>query len=176
MLTYRWLPVLVLLSPPASADTQHYLLFRAQPAVAEISGSDTREKSLPTLEFPFRLDAACATPAELDSVSLSVADIRKSWSASDAAITVEESLIVPARQTSPVMADFCIAEDDGVTQLVRSVLTAQIALKCSVEGRRSVEYRSASLDVELACRQLPAEESADESSEFEEPADVSTSS
>ena len=166
------LPIL-LLAPQALADTQHYLLFRAQPAVAEISASDTREKLLPTLEFPFRLDAACATPAELDAVSINVADIRKSWSASDAAITVEESLIVPAQQTSPVMADFCIADDDGVTQLIRSVLTVQIALKCSVDGRRSIEYRSAPLDVELACRQPPADEAVDESSES---ADVATSS
>lgn len=176
MLRSRLLLAFVLLSPHAAADTEHYLLFRAKPAVAEIAGSDTREKSLPTLEFPFRLDAACATPAELDAVSINVADIRRDWSASDAAITVEESLVVPARQTSPVMVDFCIAEDDGVTQLIRSVLTAQIALKCSVDGRQSVEYRSAPLDVELACRQPPAEESSDESSAPDRSDDVATSS
>ena len=176
MLKLRLLPALVLLAPQAMADMQHYLLFRAQPAVAEIPGSDTREKSLPTLEFPFRLDAACATPAELDGVSINVADIRKSWSATDAAITVEELLVVPAIQTSPVMADFCITDDDGVTQLIRSVLTAQIALRCSVGGRQSVEYRSAALDVELACRQPPAEDAADESSGPEESDDAATSS
>lgn len=169
----RLLLPLVLVSPVALADTEHYLLFRAQPAMAEISGSETREKSLPTLEFPFRLDAACAAPATLDAVSINVADIRRSWAVGESSITVEEALVIPAKQTSPVVVDFCLAEDDGMTQLVRSVLTAQIAVMCNADGRRSIEYRSESLDVELACRQPPADESGDDASDSEE---VATSS
>ena len=169
----RLLLVLALLLPIAQADEQHYVMFRSQPAVAEISGSDTREKILPTLEFPFRLDAACSEPATLERLSLNVADIRKSWSADDDAITIEESLIVPAKQTGPVMADFCLADDDGVTQLIRSVLTAQIALTCGNADSRSIEYRSVPLDVELACVQPPDAESVDSVSES---SDESTSS
>ena len=171
--------VLLALAPQVHADDGHYVLFRAEPAVAEIDVSDTREKNMPTLTFPFRLDAACAGPFDAATLSLNVADVRKSWTASQDGITVEESLVVPAKQTSPVMADFCISGDYGVTQLVRSVFTAQISLTCLAENSRSIKYQSMPLDVELACLQPPEELSADEpdgSSETSTPPDETTSS
>ena len=160
-------------------DDGHYVLFRAQPAVAEINVSETQQKNMPTLTFPFRLDAACAGTAQTARLSLNVADVRKTWSAEENGISVEESLVLPAKQTSPVMADFCISGDYGVTQLVRSVFTAQIALTCMAENSQTIKFQSMPLDVELACLQPPEELSADEpdgSSESSASADETTSS
>ncbi|MDJ0758732.1 MAG: hypothetical protein QNJ19_04995 [Woeseiaceae bacterium] len=154
--------VLLAFAPEVHADDGHYVLFRAQPAIAEIDVSDTQQKDMPTLRFPFRLDAACARPARAALVSLNVADVRKSWSADEDGISVEESLVIPAKQTAPVMADFCISGDYGVTQLVRSVFTAQIALTCKAGNSQTIRYQSTPLDVELACLQPPEELSTDE--------------
>lgn len=158
----RFALALLTLAPVVHADDGHYVLFRAQPAVAEIDMSETQQKDMPTLTFPFRLDAACSGPAQSTRLSLNVADVRKSWSSIDNGITVEESLVIPARQTSPLMADFCISGDYGVTQLVRSVFTAQIALTCGTEDSQTIRYQSRPLDVELACLQPSEGLSADE--------------
>nr|MDJ0916761.1 hypothetical protein [Woeseiaceae bacterium] len=64
--------VLLTLAPVVHADDGHYVLFRAQPAVAEIGVSETQQKDMPTLTFPFRLDAACAGPAQSARLSLNV--------------------------------------------------------------------------------------------------------
>ncbi len=161
----RTLILLLALAPLSEADEKHYVFFRAQPAVAEIDVSETQEKTMPSLKFPFRLDAACAGPTQSARLSVNVADVRKSWAASEDGISVEESLIIPAKQTSPVMADFCISGDYGVTQLVRSVFTAQIALTCGAENSRTVKYQSVPLDVELACLQPPEDASVDDPGE-----------
>ena len=161
----RTLLLLLALSPLSEAKVEHYVFFRAQPAVAEIDVSETQEKTMPTLEFPFRLDAACADPTQAARLSVNVADVRKSWVASEDGFSVEASLIIPSKQTSPVMADFCIAGDYGVTQLVRSVFTAQISLTCGAENSRTISYQSVPLDVELACLQPPEDASVQDSGE-----------
>jgi hypothetical protein len=119
---------------------------------------------LPELEYNFRIQANCHDDLEATSISLAVADTRRTFD--HAQITSGElnavNLRIPANQIAPVLiADFCIAPTDAGQispatgrqhpMTVRSALSAQASLLCVAEGHRSMKYASATLDVQLVC-------------------------
>lgn len=116
---------------------------------------------LPTLDYKFELDARCASGLMPVSISLSVADTRKSLSRSDMSVDVPTatSLAVPAAQIGPVaVAGFCVVPDEESVPTeepesleIKSVVSAQVSLLCASETEKQMTYVSKSLDVTLLC-------------------------
>lgn len=117
--------------------------------------------NLPDLEYQFSIDAVCHGGMSPASLSLAVADTRRSFNAEQ--ITGGEldqvRLLVPAAQIAPVVVqNFCVAEgDSGSLESAASPLTVpaalsvQASLLCLDETDQSMKYASASLDVMLLC-------------------------
>lgn len=119
---------------------------------------------LPELEYNFRIQADCHDNLEAASLSLAVADTRRTFNQTQIASgdLNAVNLRIPASQIAPVLiANFCVAatEADPVAatrgrQLpitISSALSAQASLLCAAEGRQSMRYASATLDVQLVC-------------------------
>jgi hypothetical protein len=125
---------------------------------------------LPTLEFTFEIQADCSGSRSPESLSLNVADTRKSLTAEQIVSDgpTEISLQIPASQIAPlVIEDFCVLplEEDSVTVgeapsqiTIPSALSAQAALLCAGDEDKAMTYVSRSLDVALVCVQLPDKE------------------
>jgi len=114
---------------------------------------------LPNLRYVFQFAASCAGELAPDSISLSVADTRKTVSASDARYDSDAGIImtVPAGQIAPLTVEgFCLESNDSALQkpdrvTVRGVLSAQASLLCTSEDDQEITYASQSLDVTLSC-------------------------
>lgn len=127
---------------------------------------------LPTLEYVFEISAKCADGRLPKSISLSVADSRKSLVAEQIALDgpTELSLQVPANQIAPLAVEnFCIADGgddstvdaDSQTELsVSSALSAQASLLCEGADDTAMTYVSRPLDVSLVCGAVSEEEEA----------------
>jgi len=134
----------VLSSTPASAET--VLKFSADTPTANVMPR-SRERAplqLPDLEYQFRIDAVCRDDLSPASLSLSVADTRRTFNAAQ---------IAPV-----VIANFCVSEGDAnqastsnSSLTVHSALSAQASLLCIGDTDRSMKYASANLDVILVC-------------------------
>lgn len=132
---------------------------------------------LPTLEYVFEIRAKCSGGRMPKSISLNVADSRKSLAAGQISLDgpTELSLRVPAGQIAPLaVEDFCIADAgddgkvDGIMQAelsVASALSAQASLLCEGEDGAAMTYVSRSLDVSLVCEAVSEEEEEDAGSE-----------
>lgn len=127
---------------------------------------------LPALEYLFEIRASCSDGRVPKSVSLNVADSRKSLAADqivDGGPT-ELSLQVPASQIAPlVVENFCIsltgedadAASDARKQVsISSALSAQASLLCESEDDKAMTYVSRPLDVSLVCERVTEEEDA----------------
>ena len=110
---------------------------------------------LPALEIDFVIRAACPADAKPESLSVSVADTRKSFAADEIDGLIETSLELPRRQSIHLkVEEFCRdsgARDAPVSRVVTDVLTARLSLRCSEEGSQSIVYTILPLDVELQC-------------------------
>lgn len=123
---------------------------------------------LPALEFLFEVRASCSAGRSPKSLSLGIADSRKSLAASEIASDgpTELRLEVPANQLAPLAVEnFCVtaaAEDDNAAAepqtllSVAAALSAQASLLCEGENDQVMTYVSRPLDVSLECA-LPAE-------------------
>ena len=130
---------------------------------------------LPALEYLFEIYAQCTDNRSPESLSLNVADTRKSLQADDIANEGPTgiSLTIPANQIAPlVVEDFCIAvpeENNGrpdgtpVQLNIPAALSAQASLLCVGAEDQAMTYISKTLDVSLVCdRQAEDIETADE--------------
>ena len=110
---------------------------------------------LPALQFEFGIRASCAPNQAVKSVSISVADTRKTLAGADIPQDewVSTAVTLPARQLAPVVVDgFCPEPQDADSSLLlRDAATAQISLRCTGEDGDSITYASQSLDVTLVC-------------------------
>lgn len=110
---------------------------------------------LPALEFEFGIEASCGPERAVKSVSISVADTRKTLESDEIPLgeTVSTAFTLPARQLAPVAVDgFCPeSQVAGSSLLLRDAVTAQVSLRCTGEGGDSITYASQSLDVTLVC-------------------------
>ena len=118
---------------------------------------------LPTLEYQFEIQVRCADNRTPGSLSLNVADTRKSLAADEIATTgaTEFSLKIPASQLAPlVIENFCVDQDpaggdrnsdyqDRVT--IAAALSAQVSLLCESDDEKVMTYVSRPLDVSLVC-------------------------
>ena len=149
----------LLLADKSRPDAAAQLIVQATPAIVQVKVLAEGRKliRLPTLEFRFTLQAVCAVNTEAKSISISVADTRKTISGDDIATVSDMPIIfsVPARQVSPVAVNgFCPVADDRdrlAELLVRSAVTAHLSLRCSGEKGEAITYASHALDVMLQC-------------------------
>lgn len=131
------------------------------PAVAPIQpfAEGHRIVRLPALDFQFDIQASCGAGKAVKSVSISVADTRKSLDGADIAegASVNAVVSLPARQIAPVVVDkFCPATAvGGDSLLIRDAITAHVSLRCASEDGDSIIYSSESLDVTLVCGSDP---------------------
>jgi hypothetical protein len=150
-----------------SAD--HRLLLRADTPFIDIALRDSRQGflDLPALQFAFAIDAYCVDDLQPVSLSVSVADTRRTLRPSDMdfAKAIEVSLDIPANQLAPVaIRDFCLrtdvgdinvgqAEPAGDAQLtLPATLTAQASLRCANDLIEQTVYVAKSLDITLVCQ------------------------
>jgi hypothetical protein len=118
---------------------------------------------LPTLEYRFEIQVNCAENRSPGSLSLSVADTRKSLVAEEITANgpTQVKLKIPAGQIAPlVIENFCV--DDGAGEsngdgdsrqriTIPSALSAQASLLCENDDDKVMTYVSRPLDVDLVC-------------------------
>lgn len=144
------------LASVAWPDSPARLVVEVPPAAASIQPLPAgRLLRLPTLEFEFAIHASCGPDQAVASVSISVADTRKTLSGAefeDAAV-VNTTIGLPARQISPIVVDdFCPdTQGENSNLLIRGAVTAQVSLRCASADGDSITYASQSLDVTLVC-------------------------
>ena len=103
------------------------------------------------------VEATCAGGREPRSLSISVADTRLHFSASElaGAAVVEAMLNLPQEQLAPVRIDgFCrTGEEDGRPRFVlEDAYTARLSLRCGPDGKQTMTYSTLPLDIDLSCR------------------------
>lgn len=137
------------------------LAVRADPAPAAIpaQANGRRLLQLPDLEFRLRITTRCTAGRRAESLSISIADTRKTLSGDSLppATEIETSMRIEARQLAPLaLRSFCVAGgDSGRTLLVPAALTAQASLRCADDDTESIVYASESLDVSIRCEPEP---------------------
>jgi hypothetical protein len=165
--TCRIVPVVFLLAVAAAgpAVAKDFLSVVANsPAVPLAPRNPGRNfVRLPTLEYMFEIYTYCSDSRSPASLSLNVADTRKSLQASQIASDgpTEISLKIPANQIAPlVVEDFCIVEvqedsdaiSESQTQItIPAALSAQASLLCAGDEDKAITYVSSTLDVSLVC-------------------------
>ncbi len=176
--TSCFVPVVFLLGATAAAPAvgKDTLSVAADaPAVALAPRNPGRNfVRLPTLEYKFDIRTKCSDERLPVSLSLNVADTRKSLPA-DKIVSdgpTEVSLRIPAGQIAPlVIEDFCVVQDEGdddgmseaQTQItIPAALSAQASLLCEGDEDKAMTYVSRPLDVLLVCERAPENESSDE--------------
>jgi stage V sporulation protein SpoVS len=161
------LTLLIVLCAPAWAEVSGRLGVAADPALATVKPltEGRRLIRLPSLEFELNIDAECTADSVPKSVSISIADTRKTLNG-DELQDINGGAVpfaIPARQVSPVAVDgFCAEDGNGNQLLVRDAVTAHLSLRCTNEEKESITYTSQGLDVMLECN-VPEETDQPES-------------
>ena len=160
----------VLAAMPAQTDSPSGLRVESSAAVAVIKPvpESRRLIQLPALKYDLRVAAACEAGQHENTVSISIADTNRTVDGSTfsdgGAVDIE--LIVPGRQSSPVVVDgFCrdSGESDTSPEIARieGAVTAHLSLRCAGEDQDSIVYASEPLNVTLQCeRDQPSSESS----------------
>lgn len=140
------------------------------PAVASVQplAEGRRLLRLPALEFEFGIDASCGPDHAVASVSISIADTRKTLSDGefqDNTVT-NATIRLPARQIAPIAVDgFCPeAQSESSSLLIQDAVTAQVSLRCAGAEGESITYASRSLDVTVVCDASPATQGSESDS------------
>lgn len=142
------------------------------PAEATIDRQPAGQRliTLPGIEFPLRVQPDCAPGLTLDSLSISIADTRRTFRAADfdAEPVIETTLRIPRRQAGPLGIDgFCASDttaDEGPsTAHVADAYTANVSMRCSNDATQSVVYDTLALDITLRCAAADTDAVADES-------------
>lgn len=163
--------VAILLAVAAVAEAEensltHSLVLTASTPQIEISRRNAARNylRLPALEYSFQFTARCAGNFSPQSMSLSIADSRKSLSGEQLAnMTAETALTmtVPAKQLAPLaIENFCIlpANDTDAmippsseTIIIPAAFSAQASLLCVSGNQQEMIYASNSLGITLIC-------------------------
>lgn len=173
-ITSCFVPVVFLLGATAAAPVvgKDTLSVAADaPAVALAPRNPGRNfVRLPTLEYTFEIHTYCSASRSPQSLSLNVADTRKSLSGDQIVSNgpTEIRLQIPASQLAPlVIEDFCVLQveenDDRPGTLptkitIPAALSAQISLLCEGDEDKAITYVSRALDVSLLCEWPTIEE------------------
>jgi len=144
----------------ARSDPIGRIIVEARAAVVAINpaADDRRLISLPSLHYALTIEPQCAMNMRAESISISVADTRITYSAADIdqQSIVEVNLTVPQQQIGPIaIRGFCGPDETGDATKrvlhVKEALTAQLSLRCANDSARSIVYSSQPLDVDLQC-------------------------
>lgn len=166
------LAILVAFTIPGSAQGKDSLSVTANSPTVPVAPRDPDRNflRLPALEYVFQIRANCSEGKLPKSLSLNVADSRKSLAAEQIVSDgpTEFSLQIPASQIAPlVIEDFCVAAADGggnpandaQTQIfISSALSAQASLLCESDDDKTMIYVSRTLDVSIVCEGSTIEE------------------
>ncbi len=127
---------------------------------------------LPSLTYTLTLTAYCEENWQPASVSISIADSRKSLDAEQLGLAsvLDLELQVPSNQIAPVRIErFCVQDDqqdfqadeagdnnepasaDENTVIISAALSAQASLLCATDSEQSITYITKPLDVMLEC-------------------------
>ena len=129
---------------------------------------------LPTLEYIFEIQTHCSDNRSPESLSLNVADTRKSLPAGQIISDgpTEIRLRIPASQIAPLVIEgFCVVQPEEIGDrttapaqiTIPAALSAQASLLCEGVEDQAMIYVSRSLDVSLVCDEVvSSEESQDE--------------
>ena len=147
----------------ALPDSPARLTVEVPPALAPIQplAEGRRLVRLPALDFEFGIQASCGPGLAVKSVSISIADTRKTLAGAD---IPEDAIIntlvsLPARQLAPIAVDgFCPETAAGSSLLLHDAVTAHVSLRCAGDGGDSITYSSQSLDVTLVCDPGPEDQ------------------
>jgi hypothetical protein len=156
----------IIIANPAMSDSGALLHVTAQAASVKVRPlpDDRRMILLPTLEFALIIAPQCAPDMRVESISIGVADTRKSLGASDIGDqpNVATSISIPRPQLSPLAVDgFCRAADNAATipadLNIQDAFTANISLRCTGTDKQSIIYTSHTLHLNLQCDALDGE-------------------
>jgi hypothetical protein len=129
----------------------------AEPAVAVLALQETGDDlvRLPDIEFRLSLSPDCASGGRPESLSISIADTRKTLDSEElqATDTVDVVIRVSAGQLAPLaLAGFCVdPESEGESVLIASALAAQASLRCSRDENQSIVFAATPLDIQIDC-------------------------
>ena len=129
----------------------------AEPAVAVLALQEVGDDlvRLPDIEFRLSLSPNCANGGRPESVSIAIADTRKTLDSEElqASETVDLVMRVSASQLAPLaLAGFCVdTESEGESVLITSALSAQASLRCSRDEDQSIVFAAAPLDIRVDC-------------------------
>jgi hypothetical protein len=131
-------------------DAIFYLLSSAALANAGIAAAESAllDAKAETVSIPVARLAA-------GSLSISVADTRRTLNGKTIDGAVETTLSLPRRQSARLrIEDFCRQDDEpqaSESLLVADVFTARLSLRCAVDEKHSIVYSTLPLDVKLEC-------------------------
>ena len=156
---------LLLISGLARGDGTQSPTGQAQAPIVEIAQQPAGRHliSLPALDFPLRIDAACGDDAVAESLSINIADTVNRYGASELIAdliddtTIETTIRVPRSQIAPISIEgFCTEVDAGTAQtlVVPAALTANISLRCTIEETQIVRYVTQPLAIMLVCKSV----------------------
>lgn len=159
-----WCFLLLVLPTVVPGSTDALLSVTAEPAIVHVARLPERAQPLrlPSLEFRARIDAACPQATDIESVSVSVADTRAVFGASDfeTANRLEAVVKLPEQQMAPLrLGRFCLleaadADTDGDSPNVLRIddlFTAHASLRCRSDSGPVVLYETLGLHLELRC-------------------------
>lgn len=111
---------------------------------------------LPSIEFELQLTPACGPDQSFHSLSISIADTRRTFGAAEftANARIETRLRVSGRQIGPLAVDdFCAVSTSPGDAVLRigAAFTAAISVRCDAGSQQKVTYDSLPLDLELHC-------------------------
>ena len=158
--------LLVVIGPPFGGwphGTTDTIRAEAQPAsvvLTPVSGDD-QPLRLPALGFALSVRPTCAGKVQPHSLSISAADTRLHFSASDlaGAAVFKATLTLPQEQLAPVRVDgFCrTGSDSGPARfMLHDAYTARLSLRCGPDGKQTMTYATLPLDIDLSCRRPDA--------------------
>jgi hypothetical protein len=161
----------VLIADRAWPDDAPKLEVGAVPAVVHVKALPKGRRSirLPALEFELRIQANCGSESKAQSVSISIADTRRTFN-DDILANISDELLtfsISARQLAPVAVEgFCLLNDDReLVQelLIQDAVSIHSSLRCAGDDDESITYASHALDVMLQCNVPTANQGSSES-------------
>jgi len=160
-------------TPPAAAEDSLSISAEAPLVPLSLRAPGRHSLRLPALEYRFAIRARCAANRSPESLSLSVADTRKTFAADEIVANgaTELRLRIPASQIAPLVIEgFCVARDSGSRErgddsrdvrdriTIPAALSAQASLLCAGDGDSAMTYASQPLAVALVCEATTATE------------------
>ena len=140
-----------------AAESMAQIVATADPVPVSVTPPEDGRKllRLPGLEFQLTIDARCGKDQRPVSLSVSIADTRRTLLGEHLADATDivVDLSVPASQLAPIpVDDFCSVEDPEARELlVRDALIAHFSLRCLSEEGESITYATRPLAVALMC-------------------------